>query len=79
MNNSEIKQWAKEKLKGNVWTIFPAVFVAGLLTSLTIGSSYQDGQYKQGVTLGWIFYFVSVGLELILMTFSTFIKTLLNV
>lgn len=78
MNNSEIKQWAKEKLKGNVWTIFPAIFVAGLLTTLTIGSSYHDGHYKQGVSLGWIFYFVSVGLAFFMVKFIKGEKTNFN-
>lgn len=64
MTNSEIKQWAKEKIKGKWLSILPAIFVASLLTGLTLGSSYssETGTFSSGYNVGWIFYFVQIGL-----------------
>ncbi len=62
MTNSEIKQWAKEKLKGNWTKILPAIIVAGILTNLSIGGGQTENGYSSGYSLGWIFYFVEIGL-----------------
>ena len=78
MTNSEIRQWAKEKIKGNLWNILPALIVATILTSLTIGGGYKDGKVESGVSLGWIFYFVEVGLAYFMVKFVKGEKTEFN-
>ena len=64
MTNSEIKQWAKEKIKGKWLSILPAIFVASILTNLTLGSGYstETGTFSTGYNVGWVFYFVQIGL-----------------
>ena len=64
MTNSEIKKWSKEKIKGKWFKILPAIFVASILTGLTVGGGYSSdtGTYSSGYSLGWIFYFVQIGL-----------------
>ena len=72
MTRSEIKQWAKEKIKGNIWTVLPALLIAGLLTNITIGSySYnaEDGSMTYGYQVGWLLYFVQVGLTYFMVKF----------
>ena len=46
MTNSEIKQWAKEKIKGKWLSILPAIFVASLLTGLTLGKVLWEAMEK---------------------------------
>ena len=64
MERAEIKQWAKEKIKGHIWELLVPIAVASILTTLTIGGGYnQDTQtWSTGVSLGLFFYFVTVGL-----------------
>lgn len=74
MNNSEIKQWAKEKIKGNIWTLIVPIVIVSILTSLTIGGGYthtEDGgySYNAGVSIGIFFYFVQVGLAYFMVKF----------
>lgn len=74
MTNSEIRKWAKEKIKGNIWNILPAIIVAGIITNFTLGSTHvtSDGTIE-GTTynLGWLFYFVEVGLTYFMVKFVT--------
>lgn len=62
----EIKQWAKEKIKGHLWEILIPIIIASILTTLTVGLEVKivDGVLKirPGIYLGIIFYFVQVGL-----------------
>ena len=75
MTNSEIKQWAKAKLKGHLWPVLAAVFVAGILTNLSISTTNTtmvDGEAITSTTsysFGWLFYFVGVGLAYYLVKF----------
>jgi uncharacterized membrane protein len=72
MTNSEIKQWAKEKLKGNLWPVFITIVVAGILTNLSFSTSStsSDGTtISTTYNLGWLFYFVEVGLAYYLVKF----------
>ncbi len=73
MTNSEIKKWAKEKIKGNLWTILPALIVAGIITNLTIGNTSVDSEGVKGtsISLGWVFYFVEVGFTYFMIKFIT--------
>ena len=74
MTNSEIRNWAKEKIKGNIWNILPAIIVAGIFTNFTIhfNQTAADGSVE-GVNyqLGWLFYFVEVGLTYFMVKFVT--------
>ena len=67
MTRAELKQWAKDKLKGNLWNILPAILVAGILTGLTI--RVGSGEDKTSYSLGWLFYFVQVGLAYFMVNF----------
>ena len=70
MTNSEIKEWAKGKIKGKLWTLLPVILVAGLLTSLSFTYTNGDGS-KTVVSFGWLFYFVEVGLAYYMVKFIT--------
>ena len=74
MNNSEIKKWAKEKIKGNIWTLIVPIVITAILTSLTIGAGYKYDEngtlnYNSGVSIGIFFYFVQVGLAYFMVKF----------
>lgn len=66
MDRVELKNWAKEKIKGHVGELFIALFVAGLLTNLNIGGHASvEGSHidiSAGFPLGLLLYFVQVGL-----------------
>lgn len=66
MDRTELKNWAKGKIKGHVGELFVALLIAGLLTNLTIGGGIsQEGsqiKFNTGIPLGLLFYFVEVGL-----------------
>lgn len=83
MSRSELKQWAKDKIKGNIWNLIPAIAVASIITNFSI--SFANGSYdywgnpqKTTITLGWIFYFVEVGLTYFMINFITDKKTSFN-
>lgn len=66
MSRVELKNWAKDKIKGHIWELLVPILVAGILTGLTVGQQYtMDGgtlKVEGGVSLGIFFYFVQVGL-----------------
>ena len=35
MTRAEIKIWAKEKIKGNMWTVLGAILIANLIGNIT--------------------------------------------
>ena len=74
MERAEIKQWAKEKIKGHIWELLIPILVAGILTGLTIGgkTTYEDGQLQTtaGINLGFFLYFVTVGLVSFIKAFN---------
>lgn len=81
MTNAEIRQWAKAKIKGKIWTILPAIIIAGILTNLSIrtgGSAGEDGVSYTTYSFGWIFYFVEVGLTYFMIKFINDEKTEFN-
>ncbi len=78
MTNSEIKQWAKEKREGNIWKILSAMIIVGILTNLQIGGhtyEVEDYSYTVSYSVGWLFYFVQVGLTYYMVKFITDKKT----
>lgn len=74
MNRTELKNWAKEKVKGKRWDILPAIIVAAIITGLSFripnGSTDANGtaQYYT-VSLGWLFVFVEVGITYYMIKF----------
>ena len=72
MTNSEIRKWAREKLKGKLWPVLAAIVVAGILTNLSFSttSTSADGTVTStSYNFGWLFYFVEVGLAYYLVKF----------
>ena len=73
MNRTELKNWAKEKIKGHIGELFVALLIVGILTNLTIGGHVSvDGSnvsYSSGIPLGLIFYFVEVGTTFFMVNF----------
>ena len=71
MNRSEIKLWAKQKIKTNFWLVLVTIFVASLLTNLSFSYVHfeDDGIRTTYYTFGWIFYFVEVGLASFMVKF----------
>ncbi len=64
MTRAEIKQWAKTQIKKNYWLLIGVIVVASIITNIGWYSYEVDGYSVQvhGYSLGWIFYFVEVGL-----------------
>lgn len=64
MNRQELKEWSKNKIKSNMWLLLGMILVSSIITGFTIGSSYnsETGTYSSGYNIGFIFYFVEVGL-----------------
>ena len=75
MNRAEIKNWAKEKIKGHIWELLVTMIVVSILTTLTIGGKpvYNDGEltFTTSIPLGIFFYFVSVGFAYYMVKFIT--------
>lgn len=74
MNRAELKNWAKQKIKGHIWEILIPVIVAGILSGLTVGQKISidsDGimHFSGGVSLGLFFFFVQVGLASFMVKF----------
>ena len=73
MERTELKAWAKAKIKGHMWQLLGVILVASILTSLTVGQkySYENGQLSVtgGIPLGFLFYFVEVGLAYYMVKF----------
>ncbi|MBQ8131843.1 MAG: DUF975 family protein, partial [Bacilli bacterium] len=73
MNRVELKNWAKEKIKGNIWNLLPAILVAGIITNLSFSYSTTVGDVttKTTYSFGFLFFFVEVGLAYFMINFIT--------
>jgi len=74
MTNAEIRAWAKEKIKGKIWEILPALIVASIITNLSFSTSSTaaNGEVvRTTYSFGWLFYFVEVGMTYFLVKFVT--------
>ena len=73
MSRVELKNWAKEKIKGHIWELLIPIVIASFLTSFTIGGQYsfEDGElsYRAGFPIGIFLYFVTVGLTYFMVKF----------
>lgn len=65
MNRTELKNWAKGKIKGHIGELLVAIIIASLVSNITIGASYKfdanNFQVNPGISVGILFYFVQVG------------------
>ena len=64
MTRSEIKIWAKEKIKGNMWTVLGAILIANLIGGITSSVTVENGGMALVITIGGgiLAYFMEVGL-----------------
>ena len=75
MSRQEIKAWAREKIKGEFWpllgTILVASFLANFMISYPVYNSDTEKMTYVSISLGWLLYFVEVGLTYYLVKFIT--------
>lgn len=73
MDRVELKNWAKEKIKGNIWKLLPAIFVGNLLANLSYNKTVTDGASITSTSyyFGFLFFFVEVGLVYFMINFIT--------
>ena len=73
MDRVELKNWAKEKIKGNIWKLLPAILVAGIISNLSYSKTVVDGSTVQTTTysFGFLFFFIEVGLAYFMINFIT--------
>lgn len=64
MTRSKIKTWAKEKIKGNMWTVLGAILIANLIGSITSSVTVENEGIALIITIGGgiLAYFMEVGL-----------------
>ena len=62
MDRVELKEWAKEKVNGKRLELLPALIIALIITNFSIYYGVDSNNHIKIVSIGWIFYFVSVGL-----------------
>ena len=64
MTRADIKIWAKEKIKGNMWTVLGAILIANLIGSITSSVTVENGGMALVITIGGgiLAYFMEVGL-----------------
>ena len=54
MNRTELKNWAKEKIKGHIGELFVALLIVGILTNLTIGGHISVDGSNVSLVLQWL-------------------------
>lgn len=73
MNRTELKNWAKGKIKGHIGELLVAIIIASLVSNITIGASYNfdsnNPHFNPGISVGILFYFVQVGLTYYMIRF----------
>ena len=76
MSRQEIKAWAREKIKGEFWPLLGTILVGSFLIGFTIiwpNSSYNPNeagsQMYYSISIGWLLYFIQVGLTYYLVRF----------
>lgn len=64
MTRVEIKKWAKEKIKGNMWTVLGAILIANLIGGITSSVMVENEVLSFGVTIGGgiLAFFMEIGL-----------------
>ncbi len=61
MNRVELKQWAREKVKGKRWPLFGIILLVAIIVNFSIRIPYGDKTYIN-ISIGWLLYFIEVGL-----------------
>ena len=73
MGRVELKNWAKEKIKGHLWELLIPIALASFIANFSIGAKYNtDGgqfSYSAGFPIGFFLYFVTVGLAYFMVQF----------
>ena len=68
MNRVELKNWSKDKVRGKRWPLLGAIIIASLLLSFSLHIPCNDN-IDTVIPVGWILYFVQVGLVFYLVKF----------
>ncbi len=68
MNRVELKNWSKDKVRGKRWPLLGAIIMASIILGVSLHIPCSD-DITTIVPVGWIFYFVQVGLVLYLVKF----------
>ena len=75
MSRQEIKAWAREKIKGEFWPLLGTILVASFLANFTISYpvyvSETESMTYINISVGWLLYFIQVGLTYYLVKFIT--------
>lgn len=70
MNRVELKNWSKDKVRGKRWPLLGAIIIASLLLGLNITLPLNiNASLDTFIPVGWILYFVQVGLVFYLVKF----------
>lgn len=70
MNRTELKNWAKDKVKGKRWPLLAAIIVASVITNFSFTVPMGDNA-RFTVSIGWLLYFVEVGITYYMVNFIT--------
>lgn len=62
MNRVELKQWAREKVKGKRWPLFGIILLVAIILNFSIRIPYGDNNTYINISIGWLLYFIEVGL-----------------
>lgn len=73
MTRQEIKTWAKEKIKGNIWTILGAIIIANLVGNITTSITSENALIVFSVSIGGgiLAFFMEIGLVRYMINFIT--------
>lgn len=73
MTRQEIKEWSKQKIKGNMWNVLGAVLIANLIGSITASVTVENEFVSLAVSIGGgiLAFFMEIGLVRYMVNFIT--------
>lgn len=73
MTRQEIKEWSKQKIKGNMWTILGAILIANLVSSITSVITVENESVALIITIGGgvLAFIMQIGLVKYMINFIT--------
>ena len=73
MTRQEIKEWSKQKIKGNMWTILGAILIANLVSSITSVITVENEFVALAITIGGgvLSFIMQIGLVKYMINFIT--------
>lgn len=73
MTRQEIKEWSKQKIKGNMWTILGAILIANLVSSITSVITVENEFVALAITIvgGVLSFIMQIGLVKYMINFIT--------